>query len=303
MTSESELNAFTAPRLQNGVPVLLISLHDQYERRQDLVKRGIPQAWSTDYFPAHDMRNSCAQELHNVADIAQMQGKSGRSIRPAEVGCSMSHRAAARWLAESDEPMALVLEDDVIPNTEDWITLTNAVSTALSHHARKDAAFICHLGARRGQTAPALKRRVVLRDDQSLAFMPDLFLHIDPNRGLWRAHAYLISAGAAKRANTNEKKIMTLADDWCERRSRGWIDEVFYTGTILFRQDEDRPSTIRPADHDDNPGKPPLETSFRRRFVHFASDGSLFDKLRLSVKIQVSTLKARIQSRFSYSIG
>lgn len=287
--NKTAINVFFPPRLQNGVPVLLISLHDQHERRQDLVKRGIPEAWTKDYFPAHDMRKSCVQDLHDCADVVQLERKIGRPIRPAEVGCSMSHRAAAWWLAESDEPIALVLEDDVIPDAEDWIALTNTVSTALTDHARVGSAFICHLGARPGQTDPALKRRVILRDHQPLAAMPDLLLHIDPNWGLWRAHAYLISSAAAKRTDKEEVKIMTLADDWCERRSRGFIDRIFYTRPILIRQDEDRSSTIRPANHDDERKKRPSEVAFIVR---------VFRALRRGIAIMIP----RIQSKLPYRI-
>lgn len=304
MHSQLNHNTFAPPLLKNGVPVpvLLISLDDQQSRRRDLVKLGLPSEWASNYFPAHDMRSSCIEDVYESADVARLETKIGRPLRPAEVGCSMSHRSAARWLAASEQPMALVLEDDVVPNTPDWLTLTSAVATALLQHAHEGAAFICHLGARRGQTAVALKRRVILRENQPTTPIPDLFLHTDPKRGLWRAHAYLISAATATRIGREETRIMTLADDWCERRSLGLIDEILYTSPPLIRQDEERPSTIRPVSHDDQYKSPHYKGPVDDQLVRSIVDRSLFQRLRLSLRLQTATTMAQVQSRFPYRI-
>jgi hypothetical protein len=73
---------------------------------------------------------------------------------------------------------------------------------------------------------------------------PQLFEHVDPDRTLWRAHAYLISRGAAERSRVRESRIATLADDWGARLRLKLIDALFYTRPVLLAQDEDMRSTI-----------------------------------------------------------
>lgn len=236
--------SFSPAQLDNSTPVLLISLADQELRRRDLERRGVPAAWTESYLCATDLREAADQDLPRLADIATLETRLGRAVRPAEIGCALSHRAACRWLSSSGHALALVLEDDIIPATEDWMSQVAATADALTPHANRGAAFICHLGAPRHQTAQALKRRVTWRDGTAPDGTPDLYLQSDQKRELWRAHAYLISRAAAERSSRQETLIKTLADDWNERRRYGWIDEVFFTKTILIGQDEAGPSTI-----------------------------------------------------------
>jgi hypothetical protein len=142
--------------------------------------------------------------------------------------------------------MALVLEDDVIPESDQWLYQLEAVSEALLHHACSGAAFICHLGARSDQIDAAIKREVLWSEGIAPEAMPRVFLHADPGRNLWRAHAYLISRAAAERGIKREKKIRTLADDWERRRRLRLYDELLFTQPTLFGQDEQTISTIDP---------------------------------------------------------
>jgi hypothetical protein len=230
--------------IAGNVPVLLISLEDQQERRQDLVKLGVPRAWAEHFWRATDFRGMRYEDIGQFADVAGLEAKLRRPLRPAEVGCALSHRAVCSWLSESEHSLALVLEDDIIPQSAEWLAEITAAAGALVGHADRGAAFICHLGPRHNQTEFALKRKVVWRNGSPPAGTPPLLLHCDRGRDLWRAHAYLISKAAAARSIKAETVVMTLADDWSERRKRGWIDEIFLAGSVIIGQDEERPSTI-----------------------------------------------------------
>jgi hypothetical protein len=225
------------------IPVKIISLKDQLGSRLDLIKNGIPAEWIETYFEATDLRSRTLEALEGEAYIPQIEKKIGRALLPAEIGCAMSHRSASCWLADSKYALALVLEDDVIPQVPDWVEQVTATAAALLTHAERGAAFICHLGARQNQADAALKQCVKWKRSWPKA-APDLFVFTDPERSLWRSHAYLISHAAALRGCRTESKIQTLADDWCERRRRGLIDEIFFTRPILIGQDESRPSNI-----------------------------------------------------------
>ncbi|WP_370635686.1 glycosyltransferase family 25 protein [Alcanivorax sp. 1008] len=289
--------------LGNGVPVLLISLEDQSGRRQDLISRGIPESWVHSFFPAVDLRDALEQDIAPLADLVAFEEKFSRRMRAAEVGCAMSHNAVAAWLVSSPFSIALVLEDDVIPQPPDWLAQVAATADALTPHAQSGAAFICHLGAPSNQVGPALKRRVTWRGGRSSTDMPQIFLHADPASGLWRAHAYLISRAAAERSSTQETAIMTLADDWCERRRRGWLDEIFFTQSALIGQDEDRPSTIRPSDHNDYIRDTADQDSFLTRVGRSLADRIFLKRLYASVRFRVAMVLARFAAKRSYSVS
>lgn len=294
---------FTPASLGNGVPVLLISLQDQSSRRQDLISRGVPESWVHSFFPAIDLRDALEQDIAPLADLVAFESEFSRRMRAAEVGCALSHNAVAAWLVSSPFSIALVLEDDVIPQTPDWLDQLAAIADALSPHARSGAAFICHLGAPSNQIGPALKRKVTWRDGRPPADMPQIFLHADPASGLWRAHAYLISRAAAERSSTRETPIMTLADDWCERRRRGWLDEIFFTQSALIGQDEDRPSTIRPSDHSDYIRDTAEQGSFLTRVGRSLANRTFLKRLYGSVRFRAVIALARFVARRAYSVS
>ncbi len=241
--SES-LPLFAPALLTAEVPVLLISLPDQQERRETLLARGLPQEWVASSFPAVDKRGAEVEALRRSALAPAFSASTGRQLMAGEIGCAMSHRQAALWLAASDHELALVLEDDLIPSHPEWRSQCAAMARALLPYARRRAAFVCLLGARPDQADAALHRAVTWNGPAPNG--PQLFEHVDPDRTLWRAHAYLISRGAAERSRDREARIATLADDWGTRLRLGLIDALFYTRPVLIAQDEECGSTIDP---------------------------------------------------------
>lgn len=284
-----------------NLPILLISLADQAQRRSDLIKRGVPEDWVLRYFPATDLRNATADAIEPLADLSRLERRIRRPLHSAEVGCAMSHRSAARWLAGSGHQLALVLEDDVVPQTADWIQRTSLIAQALISHAWSGRAFVCLLGARPDQADSALKRQVVWRGGIPPAGLPQLYLHTDPSQELWRAHAYLISHAAARLTTERETRIMTLADDWNLRQSLGQIHELFYTRPILVGQDEDRPSTIRPPIQIGYE-RLPKELPFLIRVGRALQDGSFEARSRSFLRLRTSLALAKLRSRSPYKV-
>lgn len=239
-----QLPLFKPPFLTEEVPVLLISLSDQQERRETMLSRGVPREWIISTFPAVDKRGAEVEELRQATLAPEFSVRYCRPPVAGEIGCAMSHRQAALWLAASEYDLALVLEDDVVPRGSGWETQCIEIARALLPYARRNAAFVCLLGARPDQTNAALHRPVLWNGQGPDS--PQLFEHVDPDRTLWRTHAYLISRGAAERSRAHEVRLLTLADDWGARLRLGMIDELFYTRPTLFTQDEKTTSNIAP---------------------------------------------------------
>jgi glycosyl transferase family 25 len=271
MTIEDQLHLVPTTLLQQKqpaesptIPVSLISLADKSDRRELLLERGIPKAWVSHFWSATDFRTATPSAVEKFADQAAALKQLGRHLTPAEVGCAVSHRRAAEWLATSDYDLMLILEDDVIPTSPSFLDVVLGVCLLLLNHAREDHSFICHLGPREEQAAQAISRTVHSRSSDRSRTNPTILLHADPIKTLWRAHAYLISKAAAKRAADRGTAISTVADDWSGKRRTGLIDEIFFCGTAVFSQDELIPSTVDKAfPHPD----PQCELDATRKFA------------------------------------
>lgn len=284
------------------MPVFLISLVDQDARRAELLNRSVPTDWVKSFFHATDMRGLQIDRLDHLADIAALENRIGRLPLAAEIGCALSHRAAAHWLHRSAYDIALVLEDDVVPLYHSWLANVIHTANALNSHAKAGAAFICLLGARHDQTDLALRRRVILRGAEAPEGTPDLYLHTDPEKALWRAHAYLISRGAAERTVKQEFRVATLADDWQLRQRSGLLDDIFYTRPVLLAQDENRPSTIRSSAKTITAIHHSQKSTIFRVAGAFRK-GIFLSKLFSSLNYRWSFFVARLRSKFPYYLN
>lgn len=224
------------------LPIALISLHDQEHRRALLEMRGVPSDLIRNYFPAIDGRAEAFSTHRNQKLLDKLGKRYGRTIQNSELACAQSHQLAALWLARSRFDMMLVLEDDVIPSSADAFEKVMLVALSLRLHARKRA-WICHLGPKPNQVNKIWSRKVVFASEESVT-NPELHLHCDPEKGLWRAHAYLVSRIAAERVLSQEGDVNSLADDFCLLKNLGLLDEIFYCNPRVFRQDEEIESTI-----------------------------------------------------------
>lgn len=224
------------------LPVAVISLADQLERRRLLLERGLPAGWLEPYWSATDLRTATTQELAAYVDVKAYPKFSGEPLRAAVVGCATSHRRLAQWLAGSDSPLLLVLEDDVVPSTVDPSTAVLEVARMLWPSAVRGDSFVCHLGTRPEQLEQSLRRPLNL--SASWRAERRLWWHIDPRPTIWRAHAYLLSRAAAQRAVMREPRMRSVADDWIRRRDLGLIDRLYLIDPAIFRQDETLSSTL-----------------------------------------------------------
>ncbi|WLE98262.1 MAG: glycosyltransferase family 25 protein [Candidatus Electrothrix communis] len=280
------------------LPVALISLEDQDERRNLLKKNKIPSVWVDNYFKASDCRLATQFQLSSFADIKTLEKLVERKILPSEIGCALSHRKASDWLAASKFDLLLVLEDDIIPEQSDFEDQLIKIALSFQAIARKGLAFIVHLGASEGQTTHALTRRVWRVTDQRLLARSNIFMHIDPDKTLWRAHAYLISKGAAIQAQELGPKLSMLADDWGEYRKKGILDAIFYCNPKLFKQDQEIPSTIgnyklRKQYYDTNNAT----ESFGTRIHHAMMNGCFWKQATSSFFFRFRKLRATLMSK------
>ncbi len=222
------------------IPVAILSLEDQRERRRLLCERGLPREWVEGHWPATDLRR---QESKTLKAMLSRDGYSYHPDWPPSVtGCALSHGKVAEWQVLLNRPLMLVLEDDVIPASADYLDSLATVARLLLPSASAGESFICHLGVRPEQMSATYSRVVKtsqLADDRSL-----LRLCIDPRSTIWRAHAYLISLAAARKSSRKNMQLKLVADDWCARAAQGFFDRLYLATPRVFLQDELVRSTL-----------------------------------------------------------
>lgn len=112
---------------ERGVLVQVISLRRRVDRRQRIEAHLATLGMTPTFVDAVD-----GAALQNAEQINEAVARTGMS--PPEVGCYLSHLKAWRKLLESDEPYALVLEDDAICDQRLLSVLRDAPAWASTVH-------------------------------------------------------------------------------------------------------------------------------------------------------------------------
>lgn len=99
------------------IPIYLISLKTDEDRRRELEKRFNNFYSCFKYIEAVDGRKLDAKEYYNKIIPYYLELKNIMS--PAELGCTLSHIKALNDFLQTNEPYALILEDDVIGSDQD----------------------------------------------------------------------------------------------------------------------------------------------------------------------------------------
>lgn len=179
----------------------LISL-PQDEGRRDLLKSRFPQASKAfEIVSAIDGRSMSAREYFQFA--APLYRAKGELLSPAEVGCALSHLNAYRQFLNTDEKMALILEDDVEGCDED-------IRRILRVAGQLDNDFLLCCGAQDG-----LRSRKWLFGKQRNASEAGVFtVNGHSYRQMWRTACYVLSRGMAADLLARQSEVLHKADDW-----------------------------------------------------------------------------------------
>lgn len=94
------------------VPIFLINLDGSRDRLVSAVGQLAAAGLSAERIPAFDGRNQPVNALPGYDPAAALRYM-GRPLRGGEVGCYLSHLAAARRVVDSGAPIGVVLEDDL----------------------------------------------------------------------------------------------------------------------------------------------------------------------------------------------
>lgn len=101
--------------MRSSTVIRVISMNDAHDRRARFSDDAKHAAVDWAYFDALRL-----PEPPLVHDAAMVQVRTGRPLRPGEIGCYSSHFSLWRWFLDSDHQQLLVFEDDVVV---DWAAI------------------------------------------------------------------------------------------------------------------------------------------------------------------------------------
>ena len=159
------------------------------------------------FIEAINGRELAREELMALFNIDEGYRRYGRDVRPTEVGCTLSHKKCAKALLESSDKVALVLEDDLVWQSEQ----IEGVFDAIYDYMNVDEPIIFLLSGDYW-----FKRIDDFSCGYSIATVWDAVC----------AQAYLINRPAAEKLLSMEN--WHLADDWYEIRNAGITLKALY---------------------------------------------------------------------------
>jgi len=155
------------------------------------------------------------------------------ALRPGAVACALAHRMAWERLGASDEPWALVLEDDVdLP--QDIAALAGEVGATMSRDCSEVALLNFH---RPGGLEVLSAGAVPLGPGRWLAIPAHL-------QDLSSGAAYLLTREAARRLAAGAFPMRAFSDEWGEFARSGLLEQVRVVAPMPVRQSPAFPTAI-----------------------------------------------------------
>lgn len=107
----------------------IVNLERSKERKSYMenILRDIPWV-DLEFIPAVDGKSMTTTEQSTYFDIKKFKQRYSVSVRPGEIGCTLSHQKCYRKIVEDNEPYALILEDDILKPTNDLRAVINRIA-------------------------------------------------------------------------------------------------------------------------------------------------------------------------------
>lgn len=177
-------------------PIYLISMEKDAERREKL-KASFPESYEK--FILVDAVNGGELSAKEYFDLAV----GVKVLTPGQVGCSLSHVAALEDFLATDEPCALIVEDDIIGNEKSIETLSKILDKMFAHVSE----FFLHCGG----FCPKCKLFVLKRQNigkEVFEIPPDSYGY------LYMTSSYVVTRAVALEIVKRQRERLHEADDW-----------------------------------------------------------------------------------------
>lgn len=246
----------------NKLPIYLVSLEQDVQRREDLKKRFPKHYDDFIHVPAVDGRKLSAKEYYDQS-IGYFL-RNNKILSPGELGASLSHIKALNDFIKSDYNYALIIEDDIIGCDSDIDIAMQAISTL------KQSDFLL-LGGQQG-----LKKNLRLgKKDTSNGLMR---VSGFSKRFVTRACCYVVSRFTAQHILDCQNKQLSLADKW----------DVFFKNTdvnIYFKDVLEHPLDLK--DSHIEAERRSLDKTFIRKLFSIEGPVKVYNKIYFNIMVIV----------------
>jgi glycosyl transferase family 25 len=184
-----------------GIPIYLVSLPSDTERRENLRER-LPESYDEFvHVEAINGRDLPARDYYEKT--VGFASKHGRPMTPAELGCTLSHLKALETFMDSSADRALILEDDILGTDTDIETIR-----ALSHRLDDDDLLIC--GGQDGLES----RKYQYGEPTAIPGVYEVCRF--SYRYVFRTCCYVVTRRSAQAIINYQNFMLSLADKWDE---------------------------------------------------------------------------------------
>lgn len=242
----------------NKLPIYLVSLEQDVQRRVDLKKRFPKYYDDFVHVPAVDGRKLSAKEYYDQS-IGYFL-RNNKVLSPGELGASLSHIKVLNDFIKSDHSYALIIEDDIIGCDSDIDIAMQAISTL------RQSDFLL-LGGQQG-----LNKRLQLgKKDTSNGLMR---VSGFSKKFVTRACCYVVSRATAQHILDCQNKQFNLADKW----------DVFFKNTdvnIYFKDVFEHPLDLKNSHIEAE--RRSLDKSFVRKLFSVEGPIKIYNKIYFNI--------------------
>ncbi|EMD1656838.1 glycosyltransferase family 25 protein [Pluralibacter gergoviae] len=207
------------------IPVLVVSMNSDIERREAISKKLTKFNIDYHFIDAVVGKNLSDDTLKDI-DISKAQIRKQRYVSLGEIGCTLSHVKAYKYIINRSIPYCLILEDDVIFDKQfaEFVTCFN--NSDLTGYGND----LVMLGGQNGID----KSRFIARGFfKKIKIGNVLFAKtIKSDKFIFRTCCYVISLDIAQRLYDLSHKEFFIADEWSYFKSLGIFNNIYIADIV-----------------------------------------------------------------------
>lgn len=207
------------------IPILVVSMNTDLERRKFIENKFSKYGIKFNYIDAVVGKLIDQATLDNI-DVSKAMFRKKRHVSLGEIGCTLSHVKAFKYIIENSIPYCLILEDDAIFDERLAGFINLFCPRDLSNF--KDDLFI--LGGQNGID----KSKFISKSFFSKIKIGSATFSktIKSEKYIFRTCCYLISLDIAKKLFTLSQKEFFIADEWSYLKTAGAFRNIYISDIV-----------------------------------------------------------------------
>lgn len=183
------------------IPIFIINLKNSTDRRHYLENIFNNSQYEVSFFDAVNGKEISDEEISSKINMKKFFYNHKRNLTKGEMGCALSHRAVYQKMVDEKISKAIILEDDVKPNTN-----FSYIYNFLCNLEKKNYIIKLDLSVKENLPYSIFGKFGKMKYNSCVCKKPVY--------SVWDARAYYIDIVAANNILKHFPKIVTFADNW-----------------------------------------------------------------------------------------